>query len=297
MKSSSYSLYFILFSLITLLSFYLVTIYPILNYDSDRIYNLRAAPDKYRSSLLEHFLDNRYEEGSVLLLGDSQVYGYEHPTEYIFSTLLANKLNRKVINVAFQDSRTLDNIYALKYAIRKNMKFDAIVFNATQTHVKRPEFSRLDIKNSVDYRFGLLGESQAFYEFTNEFTPQNRYHDNFYEFTNGAHYFKWPEENLYIYMANLNRLIGLAKLISKDVIVYLTPYDAADIIRRELNVSNVDKFAKAANIVCKNNEVLCIIPNISAREYYFDIVHFTVKGHIVMADLLFSVINRGMALQ
>jgi hypothetical protein len=293
MKKSSYSLYFVLFSLITLFLFYLVTLNPILNYDSDRIYNLRAVPEKYRSSLLEYFLDKRYKEGSVLLLGDSQVYGHEHLTENVFSSLLANKLNKKVINVAFQDSRMLDNIHALEYAIRNNMEFDTIVYNVNLVHAKRPEFGRLDTKNPVDFRFGILGDSQAFYEFKDKMTPQQTYHDRFYEYPVTPTRYKIIDSQYSIYIENLNKLIRLAKSISKDVIIYITPNDGADVIRREFNMSNLEIFAKDVNIACKKYGALCLQPNITARENYFDTLHFTLKGHRVMADLLFAVISRG----
>jgi len=293
MKSSSYSLYFVLFSLIALLLFSLVPIYQILSYDSDRIYNLRAVPAKYRSSLLEYFLDISHKEGAVLFLGDSQVYGHMQPTQYVFSTLLGNKLNKTVINAAFQDAGILDNIYALEYAITKNMEFDVVVFNANPSHVRYPNHKRLDLDNPTDFRFGLLKNSQVFHEFPNKFSPQEVHDGGFAKYYEKPGHFDMPDRGFYIYLTRLNKLIGLAKSISKDVIIYMTPHDGADTIRLELNMSNYDKLSEAADEVCKDNEVVCLNPDISAREHYFDLIHFSEKGHIAMADILLGVIRRG----
>jgi hypothetical protein len=162
------------------------------------------------------------------------------------------------------------------------------------SHAKQPRYGRLDTKNPVDFRFGLSGDSQAFYEFKDKITPQKTHHDKFYEYPVSPTHFMIIDYRFDLYMANLKKLIRLAKSISKDVIIYITPNDGADVIRREFNMSNLDRLVKAVNIACKKYDAVCLNPNISAREYYFDTIHFTLKGHRVMADLLFAVISRGI---
>ena len=61
---------------------------------------------------------------------------------YILS-FFTNKLNKNILNLAFQDSRILDNTIILEYLIENNLKFDSIIFNVNQSHIKVNNFSHL----------------------------------------------------------------------------------------------------------------------------------------------------------
>lgn len=291
-KDKNYSKSFVLIALLILVSIYLSILKPIDDYSSDRIYNLLKVPAAYRISLMKFFLDKQYTENSTLILGDSQPNGFKYPDKDIFSTILSKKLNKKVINVAFRDARVLDSIHILGYLKSQDMRVDTIVYNVNPAHVKAPKQYRLDINNSVDYKVGILKNSNIFQDFPNHFNPTVAPNDDFYKYPSLPNFFDMPEKELKLYLIELKKLITLAKSISKQVIIYTTSHYVLDFKRLGLDSSTLDKLEDKVLNICKENNVTYLKPDIVEKKYYKDIVHFNSKGHINMAEILYLMIKK-----
>jgi len=291
-KSRNYSKSFILVTILILLYIYIAILKPIEDYNSSRIYNLSKVPEIYRVSLMNRFLDKQYEKNSVLILGDSQPNGFRYPDKDIFSTLLAKKLQKRVINASFRDARVVDSIYVLNYLKSKNMPLDTIIYNVNPAHAKAPTQHRLDVNNSVDYRVGILKNSNIFQDFPNHFNPTITPNNDFYNYPSLPDFFIMPAEALALYLQELKKLITLAKSISKQVIIYATPHYEEDFKRLGLNGEKVKKLEAIVKTICKENNVTYLKPKLNQREYFKDIVHFNDKGHIEMTKILYRVINK-----
>lgn len=291
-KDKNYSKSFVLIALLILVSMYISILKPIEDYNSSRIYNLTKVPKTYRVSLMNKFLDKQYVKNSILILGDSQPNGFKYPDKDIFSTLLSKKLNNKVINAAFSDARVLDSLYILNYLKSKNMLLDTIVYNVNPAHVKEPASQRLDPNNSIDYKIGILKNSNIFQDFPNHFNPTVTPDNTFYNSSLLPGFFYMPEEALKLYLIELKKLITLARSVSKQVIIYTTSHCVKDFKRLGLNSSMIDKLEDKVLTICKESNVTFLKPAITEKKYFKDIVHFNNKGHIKMSDIFYKVIEK-----
>ena len=281
-------------SLAILLYVYLTIYISIDNYNSNRIYNLRAVPGIYRVSLLEKFLDKQYVKNSILILGDSQPNGHMYPTKDIFSTLLSKKLDQPVINAAFQDESITDNLHTVGYAKTRDMQFNTIIFNINPAHANISGHHRLDLNNSVDYKIGILKYSKNFKEFSNKFNPKKDPGDVFWQYPSLDNYFysDLSEFSLNIYLERVKKLIHISKTISKNVIIYETPHYHKDVKRLKVNELNFKKVNDNIKRICQENNVTFLKPDIKEKKYFKDVIHFNSKGHIEMSEILYNLIKR-----
>ena len=277
---------------IVLILYIVFSLYKLNLYNENRIYSIRKMPVEYRMSLIENFIDKKYKENSILVLGDSQANGHMYPEEFIFSKLLQNKLNKNIINLAFQDSRILDNTEILKYLLEKNMKFETIIFNVNQSHVQINNYSRLkedkEVKNSY-YIFGTLKEPKAFKDFLENPNPTSMTSDklNLRKFSN---YYNMNEKHIEEYILKLNDFVNIAKNISNRVIIYITPHSLNAVkYNNENDIEVLNNFSKKILNFCKNKNVECIEIDITEDNYYIDIVHLNSKGHEKMSDIFYDI--------
>lgn len=288
-NSKNYTIYLIITVLLIVLVKYILVYFSINNYESNRIYNLRLIPEEYRSSLLKKFLIERYKKNSIWILGDSQPYGFKYPTKFIFSTILENKINRNIINTAFQDASIRDNIFILNYAYSKGLKFDFIIFNANQSHVQYPKHTKLFNEGLMDYKIGILTKNNVFEKFTQNFSPTSTYQGDKFNSSSGIdNYFDMKEIDLITYFNNLKKLIIIARKIAKHVIIYDTPHPVSEIKRLSLNTNNLVKFSVMTKKLSLEYDVIYLKPDIILNDYYKDIVHFNSKGHEMMSNMLFN---------
>ncbi len=292
MNNKSYIISLISFIIIIVSIMYFSIFMPIYNYDSNRIYNLRIVPKIYRSSLLEKFIDITYKKDSILVLGDSQPNGFGYPDKYIFSTLLENKLNKNIINASFQDARIIDNIFTLNYVKKRKMKFNSIIFNVNEAHIRTPLFQRLDTEFNIDYKIGILKNRNQFQKFSTNFNitkfPKK---ENFHKRNYKANYFEMSKNNLDIYYNKLVHLMKIAKSISNNVIIYVTSHPEEEIKRLDYNMTELNMFYREIKNICIQNNVVYIEPKIIENHYFRDIVHFNSKGHEKMSKILYNIMK------
>lgn len=284
-------------SLISSLIFVILIICTVLylkinTYNDNRIYNLRLVDTKFRTKLLEQYIDRVYKNNSILIIGDSQPNGHRFPTEFIFSTLIQKELNKNVINMAFQDSRILDNTFILEYCDKKNYKFDKIIFNVNQSHIKQSDFQHLDLKNNDDYKLKILTDIKSFYKLafypnpTN--TPSDKLHLSKYK-----NYFDMNDSTINSYLEKLKNLIKLSNKITNNMIVYITPHslNAVD-FNNKADKNILSNFNNSIFNFCRKNKLHCFEPNITEDKYYIDIVHLNSVGHKKMADIILNELTK-----
>lgn len=278
----------IIVSILVVLIISSIIFFKIQNYNDNRIYNLRKVDKTYRVSLLESYIDRVYKNNSILILGDSQPNGHRFPKDKIFSTLLEKKLNKNIINMAFQDSRILDNLYVLEYCKRKNYKFETIIFDVNQAHIKQSDFQRLDVNNILDYRFGLMKDMKSFIRIAFFPNPISISSEQI-SFQKEPDYFKMNSVTINSYLEKLEKMINISKDIGSDLHIYITPHPINAVIKNnEKDVDNLRKFRLEMLSFCKKHDIKCFEPNITKDKYFIDIVHFNSKGHQKMADILYE---------
>ena len=289
-KHKKLSILYIIVPIVLL--FYVIFILEKLNsYNENRIYSIRKVPDEYRISLVERFIDKNYKNNSILVLGDSQPNGHLFPEKFIFSKLLENKLNKNILNLAFQDSRILDNTIILEYLIENNLKFDSIIFNVNQSHIKVNNFSHLKKEKDSYYILGILKESKAFRDFVENPNPIILPSDKL-KLTKYNGYFSMSEQQLTDYINKLEVFIDLAKKISDNVIIYITPHSINAVkYNNEKDIEILNKFSHDIIKFCENKGVKCIDIDITEDNYYIDIVHFNSKGHEKMSEIFYDILK------
>lgn len=263
-------------------------------YSDNRIYSIRKVSEEYRVSLVNNFINNNYKENSILLLGDSQPNGHLYPTKYIYSTLLENKLTKNVLNLAFQDSRILDNIYMLEYLHKRNMKFESIIFNVNASHIKANDFTRLKENGLIPKEFfiGIFKQLSSFIKLIMYPNPQLKPNEQIDFRNHGNDYFEIKEEKLKEYFYKLEIFIDLAKNISNNVIIYETPHSLNAIkYNNKDDIAILEKFSNSFSEFCKNKNIKCINIDILEDDYYIDIVHFNSKGHEKMSTILYDILK------
>lgn len=289
-KHKKLSILYIIVPIVLL--FYVIFILEKLNsYNENRIYSIRKVPDEYRISLVERFIDKNYKNNSILVLGDSQPNGHLFPEKFIFSKLLENKLNKNILNLAFQDSRILDNTIILEYLIENNLKFDSIIFNVNQSHIKVNNFSHLKKEKDSYYILGILKESKAFRDFVENPNPIILPSDKL-KLTKYNDYFSMSEQQLTDYINKLEVFIDLAKKISDNVIIYITPHSINAVkYNNEKDIEILNKFSHDIIKFRENKGVKCIDIDITEDNYYIDIVHFNSKGHEKMSEIFYDILK------
>lgn len=288
-----YVLMIILLPIIFLLSIFLIIYLYLKTYEDSRIYSIRKVPEEYRVSLVNNFINNNYKKDSILLLGDSQPNGHMYPTKYIFSNLLENKLKKKIINLAFQDSRILDNIYIIEYLYQNNMKFETLIFNVNPSHIKQNDFSRLKEQGLFpkDFLIGIFVELKSFIPLV--VTPNPKFKPNEeIIFLKSENYFEIEQERQKEYFQKLEIFINLAKKISDNVIIYITPHSINAVKHNnENNIEILNKFSQDIIKFCENKGIKCIDIDITEDNYYIDIVHFNSKGHEKMSEIFYDILK------
>lgn len=262
-------------------------------YDSHRIYSVRKVPEEYRVSLVNKYIDNNFKDSKVLILGDSQPNGHLYPDIDIYSTRLENNIGKKVINLAFQDSRILDNIYILEYLIDKGYKVDNLIFNINQSHIKQNNFSRLSEVgvSKVEINLNIIKDINSFVKLILSPNPNKAPNENI-RFSKYNNYFKIDDDDFDAYLLKLGKFIKLSKVVTNNTLIYITPHSRNAVVfnnRDDLKV--LSEFSERVKLFCLNLDVSCVDIDIKEDEYYIDIVHFNSLGHKKMANLLASYIQ------
>lgn len=259
------------------------------SYNYNRVPNPRAIPAEYRLDLIKRYINKNLTNQNILVLGDSQANGHMHEQNSIFSSIAQSKYNLKIINLAFQDSRVRDNIEIIKYLETKNHKFELVIFNANQSHLKDSDFMHLTKENSRSILEGLIFAQHSFVKLALQPNPEKdpKQELTLYRFKN---YFDYSDINMSEYFSKVNLLVDESSKISKRTVVYVTPhskkaakYDSSD------NIEKLNKFSNSFKIFCSKKRIECLeIDEYFNDDDFIDIVHFNKQGHLKMSELVYQ---------
>jgi len=280
-----YNYFLALWFTILLLSIFVYTYIKLNGYNSNRIYNIRKIPPENRVLLIYNYIDNIYKKNSILVLGDSQSNGHCHPKDVIFSNLLQYKLNINVINLAFKDSRIYDNTFILKYLKDRGMKFKAITFNLSPSHLKDSDFKHLEERynNSI---YDILKNIKFFFLLALSPNPVD-IPDQKLSLKKYRNYIVIDEDNINSYFEKLSLFIEVAKKISDEIFIYNTQYSSSAMtFNDEGALDKLKSFAEKVKSFCKKRNIHYFDPKISGDDFFIDIVHFNIKGHQKMTEVL-----------
>ncbi|MSN96597.1 SGNH/GDSL hydrolase family protein [Campylobacter sp. FMV-PI01] len=275
--------------IIIFISSFLFIYFKIKTYDENRVYDVRKIDKSYRLSLINNYIDKKYQKNSILILGDSQTNGDSFTYQSTFAGLLSKKLNKNVIILAFKGARVLDNYQIVKYLIKQKYKFDAIIFDVNQGHTGEVNLKRLDANNSKDYTFEILFNQKSFLNFIfnpnpkkdSKKLPLNLYKPH--HMGSASH----KVENEKIYFQNLLALTNEIKQITKNIVFYTTPRPWNNFKFNSQNDKDIIKnFNQSIKNFCKIQNITYLEPKLYENIFYIDIVHFNKKGHKEMANLL-----------
>ena len=291
LKNKTY-LVLLFFSIILIIIFSIMKpLKLIYNYKSNRMYDLRKIDEKYRLSLMQNYVDNNFLKKEILILGDSQSYGFLYPNKYVFSNILENKINKKVINCSGKDFRILDAIEILKYVRSKNLKIDYLIYGINESHLNNLGERRININNNQFIIKGAIKEPTSFIKFVYDFSslqlPNEKIEKKF-SIRKNEKYFNFSSEDEKKYFEKLKELIFLAKNIAeKDIIFYTVPHpiDGLNIAYKN-RIESLNTFSNRLKEISEKEKIIFFNPNIFNRIYFRDIVHFNIEGHKQMANKL-----------
>ena len=105
-------------------------------------------------------------------------------------------------------------------------------------------------------------------------------------------YFEIEQERQKEYFYKLEIFINLAKKISDNVIIYITPHSINAVKHNNENdIEILNKFSQDIIKFCENKGIKCIDIDITEDDYYIDIVHFNSKGHEKMSEIMYKILN------
>ena len=173
------------------------------------------------------------------------------------------------------------------------MKFETLIFNVNQSHIKQNDFSRLKEQGLFpkDFLIGIFVELKSFIQLV--VTPNPKFKPNeeiiFLKYEN---YFEIEQERQKEYFQKLEIFINLAKKISDNVIIYITPHSINAVkYNNEKDIEILNKFSHDIIKFCENKGVKCIDIDITEDNYYIDIVHFNSKGHEKMSEIFYDILK------
>ncbi len=161
---------------------------------STRIPDIRKIDKKYRLNYIDDYLSYKInpDQSYILLLGDSQFYGYHQSEKYIFSNYLTRNTDKtQLLNLSLNDARPSDVIQELKLIRSHSIKVTAIIYglnlghfgDGNGTYIRRLPDHKANIllplyttKVTFDYWTEKLFPTQFSQQFTEKALPSSLAH-------------------------------------------------------------------------------------------------------------------------
>jgi hypothetical protein len=116
--------------------------------DQSRVFNVRLVPEGYRAPLMNAFISKSsiaQSERLIVVLGDSQSWGFRLREERVYTTLLKERLpDYRVVNLSIVDGRVNDQMMILDMLEANGIRPQLIITSANIATVKTPDFGRLE---------------------------------------------------------------------------------------------------------------------------------------------------------
>ncbi len=101
-----------------------------------RMPDIRKVNKEYRLNYINDYLSYKTKQSDsyIIILGDSQFYGYHQDEDDVFSNYLTKHTASTILNLAFNDARPNDVIKELEVIRSHNIKINAIIYGLNIGH-------------------------------------------------------------------------------------------------------------------------------------------------------------------
>lgn len=263
-----------------------IAVYYIYPRYMSRVANVRLAPESFRLSILSNFLSIRLghtKNDAVLVIGDSQFYGYHQSWQNTFPAFMAESTNLDFINLSIPDGRWDDAILTLGLATDQRIK--AVIYNVDLMHYavkEKPDFQWLDKTRSV-FPLYLFDPGKA-WQFISTLNPPD-----------GRQTFDWPgiPPEQFV-MDHKSRTVGKLRAVLQtferrgmETLVVMAPQQIASFAENGIDTAAVLRNNAFLMTVCREYKVTCIdVMDEFDISNFQDSIHLNTKGHRALAAAL-----------
>lgn len=282
---------------------------------SHRMMEIRAFPEDLRCGIVRYWIKkNVPANGAVLVVGDSQSFGFNAQSSKIFSFLLAeyDRFSVRIVkNMSIIDGHFDDTRNELNIIHSNNIRFKSVIINVDPAHFKREYIVPRHLQS---YQYGELSLRDVF--FNKDLLASMKTLAIMNVITNSDVQAPWllkdqdaeqssPEimngplpddyisdQNNIKYEDDFISVLQSAKTVSDKIVVYMSPmqlYKKLPNAQKKIRTRYMElceRFSRA------NVGTVCLDPSDKFEQKDFvDIVHLSSTGHSKMADLLLPIIE------
>jgi len=253
----------------------------------DRVANVRLAPEGFRLSMLADFLRvklTQTSESAVIVLGDSQFYGYHQGWRHTFPVFMAENMKGiNFINLSIVDGRWDDAILLLGLATDPKIK--GVIYNVDLMHYSVRERADAQWLNSTRSFFPLyLFDPAKAWQFAKTLDPAD-----------GRQTFEWPgippEQFVMDHdsrnVAKLREVLRAFEKRGLVAVVVMAPQEISSFSSHGIDVESVRRNNAFLMTVCRQYKVTCIdMMSTLDASHFQDSIHLNTKGHRALAVAL-----------
>lgn len=261
-----------------------------------RVFNVRLVPDSYRAPLMDAFIATASTANSkplIVVLGDSQSWGFRQREERVFSTLLQKKLpHYRVLNLSVVDGRLKDQLAILEMLDARGIRPKLILSSTNLAHVKNTEMQRLPKTALPSWAYFL---SPLNVVRIGEFAPPSDREPSemAYKRFQVPDRFVDSKQGLEKSAELLERTLRRARDIAEHVYFYMPPHAVDDFASYNYDRALYDGQVRDLIAACATTGAICDdLSSSLPLKAFQDVVHLNRSGHEKMAAaLLPSILN------
>ena len=255
-----------------------------------RVPNVRTVPDEFRAPMVREYIEDRIRPGGkplIVVLGDSQSWGFRHREEHVFTTLLQQRLpGYDVVNLSIVDGRLSDQTMVLEMLKAKGIRPRLVITSANITHIGTPELAR------------LVASERPYWSYF--FSPINVYRigqtarlgdrevsEKAYRIVPSPDRFLDSPSGLEKLSQRTEGVLQLARSVGESVLFYTPAHAVEDFASYPYDRALYDRQVGALMETCRKSGVQC--EDLSAAfplSVFQDVVHLNRGGQVMLADSL-----------
>jgi hypothetical protein len=247
-----------------------------------RLPNPMAYPDAARTAVVRNFITRVAEQpNNVMVLGDSQPYGFQISEDRIFSSLLDT--DKPAWNLAFEDARVGDTAKTLDLLAEANTSIDTIILNINPGHAKRPDFVRIPEEGQIRYTLGLWRNPLAYLDAIRRIDQ----HPNPTTLTVRKDPAYFNELDTPAYWTSLDALFQQLSETRAHVLIYVSPHAERVMAANQYDRAAIDAFTQRVQTLCAKSSIQFLpLESRFVDGDFFDIAHLNQRGHAKLAKLV-----------